>query len=114
MEPSVVWFVVAGMLFIGVALAGLAIARWPLTTAVLYLAVGVLLGPRVAGLLHVDVVADASALERVTELAVIVSLFTAGLKLRVPLLDPRWFIAVRLAVASMAITVALVATAVVA
>ena len=102
------------MLFIGVALAGSAIARWPLTTAVLYLAVGVLLGPRVAGLLHVDVVADASALERVTELAVIVSLFTAGLKLRVPLLDPRWFIAVRLAVASMAITVALVATAVVA
>ena len=79
----------------------------------LYLAVGVLLGPRVAGLLHLDVVTHASALERVTELAVIVSLFTAGLKLRVPVLDRRWLIAVRLAVASMAITVALVATAIV-
>ena len=39
------------------------------------------------------------------------SLFTAGLKLRVPFLDRRWLVAVRLAVASMAITVALVATA---
>jgi NhaP-type Na+/H+ or K+/H+ antiporter len=112
-EPYVVWFVVAGMLFIGMALAGSAISRWPLTTAMLYLAVGVLLGPRVSGLLRLDAIADAQALERVTELAVIVSLFTAGLKLRVPLLDPRWLIAVRLAVASMAVTVALVATAVV-
>ena len=61
-----------------------------------------------------DVVTHASALERVTELAVIVSLFTAGLKLRVPVLDRRWLIAVRLAVVSMTMTVALVATAVVA
>ena len=111
MEPHLVWFVVAGMLFISMALAGSAISRWPLTTAMLYLAVGVLLGPHVAGLLHLDVETHASALERVTELAVIVSLFTAGLKLRVPLLDRRWLVAVRLAVASMAITVALVATA---
>ena len=99
-EPHLVWFVVAGMLFISMALAGSAISRWPLTTAMLYLAVGVLLGPHVAGLLHLDVVTHASALERVTELAVIVSLFTAGLKLRVPVLDRRWLIAVRLAVAS--------------
>jgi len=73
----------------------------------------VLLGPRVSGLLHLNVVTHASALERVTALAVIVSLFTAGLKLRVPVLDRRWLIAVRLAVASMAITVALVAMAIV-
>jgi NhaP-type Na+/H+ or K+/H+ antiporter len=80
-ESHLVWFVVAGLLFLSMALAGSAISRWPLTTAMLYLAVGVLLGPHVAGLLHVDVVTHASAVERVTELAVIVSLFTAGLKL---------------------------------
>ncbi len=114
MEPSVVWFVVAGLLFIGMALAGSAVSRWPITTAMLYLAIGVLLGPQAAGLLRLDIVTHASVLERVTELAVIVSLFTAGLKLRVPLRDHRWLIAVRLAVASMAITVALVATAIVA
>ncbi|NOT25657.1 MAG: sodium:proton antiporter, partial [Acidobacteria bacterium] len=87
MEPSVVWFVVAGLLFIGMALAGSAVSRWPITTAMLYLAIGVVLGPRVAGLLRLDIVTHASVLERVTELAVIVSLFTAGLKLRVPLRD---------------------------
>lgn len=113
MEAHLVWFVVTGLLFIGMALSGSAISRWPVTTAMLYLAVGVLLGPHVAGLLHLDVGTDAGALERVSELAVIVSLFTAGLKLRIPVLDRRWLIAVRLAVASMAITVALVATAVV-
>src|SRR5687767_11021294 len=114
MEPHLIWFVLAGLLFISMALAGSAISRLPLTTAMLYLGVGVLLGPRVAGLLQLDVVTHASALERVTELAVIVSLFTAGLKLRVPVLDRRWLIAVRLAVVSMAVTVALVATAIVA
>ena len=114
MEQHLIWFVVAGVLFISMALAGSAISRLPLTTAILYLGLGVLLGPHVAGLLQLDVVADATALERVTELAVIVSLFTAGLKLRVPVFDRRWLIAVRLALASMAITVALVATAIVA
>ena len=109
----VVWFVVAGVLFISMALAGSAISRLPLTAAVLYLGVGVLLGPSVSGLLQLNVVTHAVALERVTEIAIIVSLFTAGLKLRVPIVDRRWLIAVRLALVSMAITVALVAAAIV-
>ena len=109
----IIWFVVAGLLFISMALAGSAVSRLPLTTAILYLVTGVLLGPHAAGLLQLDVVAHAPALERVTEIAVIVSLFTAGLKLRVPVLDARWLIAIRLAVISMGITVALIAAAVV-
>lgn len=109
----VIWFVVAGLLFVSMALAGSAVARLPLTTAILYLGTGVVLGPHAAGLLQLDVIAHAPALERVTEIAVIVSLFTAGLKLRVPVLDARWLIAIRLAVISMALTVALIATAVV-
>jgi NhaP-type Na+/H+ or K+/H+ antiporter len=112
-EPHLIWFIVAGLLFISMALAGSAISRLPLTTAMLYLGVGVLLGPYAAGLLRLDLITHASALERVTEIAVIVSLFTAGLKLRVPVLDRRWLIAVRLAVVSMAITVGLIATAIV-
>ena len=51
-EQHLIWFVVAGMLFISMALAGSAISRLPLTTAMLYLVVGVLLGPQVAGLLQ--------------------------------------------------------------
>ena len=110
---STIWFVVVGGLFVSMALAGSAIARLPLTTALLYLVVGALLGPQGAGLFDLDMVADAVTLERVTEIAVIISLFTAGLKLRVPIVDRRWLIAVRLAVISMAVTVVLVAAAVV-
>ena len=109
----VIWFVLAGALFISMALAGSAISRLPLTTAMLYLVVGVLLGPYGAGLIQLNVVTHAEALERVTEIAVIVSLFTAGLKLRSPVLDRRWLLAVRLALVSMALTVGLVATAIV-
>ncbi|HEX6164476.1 MAG TPA: cation:proton antiporter, partial [Vicinamibacterales bacterium] len=86
----------------------------PLTTAMLYLGVGVILGPHATGLLSLDIVTHAEALERVSELAVIVSLFTAGLKLRVPVLNRQWVPAVRLAVISMTLTVALVAAAIVA
>jgi len=109
-EWHVIWFVVAGVLFISMALGGSAISRLPLTTAMLYLGVGVLLGPYASGLLSLDVFANAWGLERVTEIAVIVSLFTAGLKLRVPVLDRRWLLALRLAIVSMVVTVALVAT----
>ena len=67
-----------------------------------------------AGLLKVSPTAHAGLLERLSEIAVIVSLFTAGLKLRAPLSNPRWWLALRLAALSMVITVVLVATAVVA
>src|ERR671914_1673776 len=48
-------------------------------------------------------------LERLTEFAVIVSLFTAGLKLRLPLSEKRWRLPLRLASVSMALTVGLIA-----
>jgi NhaP-type Na+/H+ or K+/H+ antiporter len=52
---------------------------------------------------------EAAIVERITEVAVIVSLFTAGLKLRVPLRDPLWRLPVVLASWSMALTVGLIA-----
>ena len=113
MDQGFIWYVVVGVLFISMALASSSIARLPLTTAILYLGSGVLLGPFGSGLLRLDFVTHAPGLERVAEIAVIVSLFTAGLKLRVSLWDRRWLIALRLAVLSMAVTVALVAAAVV-
>jgi NhaP-type Na+/H+ or K+/H+ antiporter len=105
------WYVVAGCLLVTMALAGTLVKRLPLTTSLLYLLAGVALGPWGAGLVRVDPVRAAALLERVTELAVIVSLFTAGLKLRLPLADPRWWIPVRLATLSMVVTVGLVAAA---
>ena len=105
------WFLLIGVLLIGMALAGTLVKRLPLTTSLLYLGIGVILGPHVSGLLRVDPVADSAIVERLAEVAVIVSLFTAGLKLRVPASDRRWLIPVRLATTSMALTVAMVAAA---
>lgn len=48
-------------------------------------------------------------LERVTELAVLISLFAVGLKLGLPLSDKGWRLPVRLAIVSITITVALIA-----
>jgi NhaP-type Na+/H+ or K+/H+ antiporter len=75
----------------------------------LYLAAGVVLGPFGVGFITLDAIEDAPFLERATEIAVIVSLFTAGLKLRTAWTDPRWWLPIRLATLSMAITVGLVA-----
>jgi NhaP-type Na+/H+ or K+/H+ antiporter len=100
------WFIVAGALLIGMALAGSALKRAPLSASMFYLAAGAALGPWGVGLLHLDVVEDASILERLTEIGVIVSLFTAGLKMRLPVFDRRWRAPLLLAALAMVLTVA--------
>jgi NhaP-type Na+/H+ or K+/H+ antiporter len=102
---ATIWFVIVGALLVGVALAGSVLKRLPLTASMFYLAAGAALGPWGAGLLHVDTVEDAAVLERLTEIAVIVSLFTAGLKLRLPRSDPRWRGAILLASVAMVLTI---------
>ena len=107
--PFSLWFVVAGAVLTLMALASTVVARLPLSSAQLYLLVGVAIGPLGIGLLDVDPFEEAESLERITEVAVILSLFAAGLKLRTPLTDGRWKLPLRLAVVSMALTVGLVA-----
>ncbi len=99
------WFVIAGALLISVALTGSVLKRLPLTAAIYYLGVGALLGPWGANVLRLTALDNAVALERLTEAAVIVSLFTAGLKLRLPFSDGRWRRPVVLATVAMALTI---------
>jgi sodium/hydrogen antiporter len=108
---AALWFTVAGVLLVGVALAISTIQRLPLTTALIYLCIGWLLGPEVFGLLALDALNHGALLERLTEIVVIVSLFSVGLKLRVPIRDPRWRTAFILAFGSMTLTVGLVTIA---
>ena len=106
---AILWFLLVGVLLVLLALSGSFLKRIPLSTGVLYLLVGVGVGPLGLNLFYVDPVEQAALLERITEVAVIVSLFAAGLKLRSPLTDYRWIIPFRLASLSMAITVTLIA-----
>jgi NhaP-type Na+/H+ or K+/H+ antiporter len=105
------WYLIVGAVFALMALARSHLQRLPLSTSLLYLLVGIGIGPAGLGLLRLDPVADAALLERLTEVAVIISLFTSGLKLRAALRDPIWRIPLRLAFLSMLITVALIALA---
>ena len=100
------WFVISGALLSGFALAGTELKRLPVTPSMFYLAAGAWLGPWGGALLHVDALDDTAMLERRTEIAVIISLFTAGLKLRLPLGDRRWRVAVLLAGVAMVLTIA--------
>lgn len=101
-----IWFVIAGVLLIGVALTGTVLKRLPLTSSMFYLAIGAALGPWGANLLRIDALRPVTVLEPLTEMAVLISLFTAGLKLRLSLTDRRWRPALLLAGLAMTLTIA--------
>ncbi len=106
MTPAgpVAWYLLIGAMLIGMALIGSRVERLPLSTAILSMSLGVLAGPAGNGLLHVDLVRDADTLRTLCEAVLLISLFSAGLKLRVPLADARWRLALRLAGPAMLLT----------
>jgi NhaP-type Na+/H+ or K+/H+ antiporter len=105
------WVLIVGSLLVFMGLSGSALKHLPLSTAMFYLPVGLAIGPLWLGLAHFDPIADAKLLEHLSELVVVVSLFSVGLKLSVELDDRRWLLPLRLAVGSMVITVGLIALA---
>lgn len=107
MSEEALWFLLVGVLLMVVALARGPIARLPLTGAMIYLAVGVVVGPGVLGLVHTDLADNASTLAVLAEAGLVISLFSVGMHLRVRLRDPLWRLPLRLGVIAMAISVAL-------
>jgi NhaP-type Na+/H+ or K+/H+ antiporter len=105
------WSVLIGLLLIVLALAGTVLARLPLSTAMLYLAVGVGVSPLGLGWIRAGPLSHTVLLERLTEVVVLVSLFSAGLKLSHGLGDRRWLEPLRLATTSMVVTIACIAAA---
>lgn len=103
------WFLVAGLVLTMLALSTTLMTRLPIPTALPYLLVGVAIGPLGLGLLDILPIQHASVLERLSEVAVSLSLFAAGLKLRTRLDHPVWWLPVRLAFISMTLTVAMLA-----
>lgn len=106
-----VWCLIVGLVLLAMALAGSLLKRLPMSTSMLYLAAGFGLGPVGLGLLEADPFAQSRLFERLAEIAVLVSLFVAGLKLSVPLRSARWFLPLRLAIVSMLLTIVLITLA---
>jgi sodium/hydrogen antiporter len=103
------WSLLMGALLITMVLAGTVLPRMLLSSAMIYLVVGYALGPNGLELLALNPIRNADILETVAEAAVLISLFTVGLKTgSVPLRDRRWLLPLRLAFVSMFITVALI------
>lgn len=103
------WFVLIGVLLIMMGLRSPYLQRLRLTPATVYLAVGVILGPTVFGLFHFNPLKQAHLLEVLAEIAVLLSLFIAGMKMPVPVRWREWHVPVRLAFLSMTISVVLTA-----
>ena len=101
-------YLLVGVLLVAVAVLASFVKRLPLSETMIYLAAGTFLGPLGLGLFSIDALAHAGLIERLAEIAVIVSLFTTGLKLRVPLRDRQWWIPFGLASGSMVLTVGMV------
>jgi sodium/hydrogen antiporter len=94
MDTYILSLLVIGLLLLGVTLGSGWIERLPLSYALIYLVVGVLLGSYGLGLIKIRPETD--FLERLTEFVVIVSVFGCGLKINRPLRLWAWQSTIRL------------------
>ncbi len=104
-----IWALIIGAILITMALLGTLLKRLPLSPGVVYLAIGYALGPAGWALMAPDPLLYSADLEKMAEVALLISLFAVGLKLGVPLRDKRWYLPLRLAFPSMVLTVMFVA-----
>ena len=104
-------FLIAGGIFVVMGIASSMFERLPCSTAMFYLAAGFVLGPAGVGLLALSLPHDAALLRILTQIALLVSLFAIGLRLRVPVLDAMWSLPLRLGFLAMIVTVPLLTLA---
>ena len=102
------WFLLVGGLLLVMGLTTTLLKRSVVTTAIIYLVVGLLVGPSGLNLFHFNPLKQSALLEVLTEVAVLVSLFSAGIKMPAPFSVPRWRAPILLATVSMTLTVAMV------
>ncbi len=98
---------VIGLLLLTVTLGSGWISRLPLSFALIYLVVGIVLGPYAFGLINLRAAGtfNAEVLERITELVVIISVFSCGLKIVRPVGLRTWNITIRLIALLMPISI---------
>lgn len=102
------WFLLVGGLLLARGLTASLFKSLPVTPAIVYLAVGLLVGPTVLNLFHFNPLKESALLEVLTEVVVLISLFSAGVKMPVPLSLARWRTPILLASVSMVLSVGMV------
>lgn len=101
------WFLIVGAVLVFMGLAATTLRRLPVSAAMFYLAIGYVLGLPGVALLHLDMVADAHLLRTITEVALLVSLFAIGLRLRLGVFETLWTLPLRLGFVAMLATIPL-------
>lgn len=99
------WFLLIGVVLVGMAFAGRAMQPLPLSPAIVYLAVGYLIGSAPFGLLLIEPLQHMAVIEVLAEVAVLVTLFSVGLRLQVSLRYSAWRVSLRLATVGMVLTI---------
>jgi sodium/hydrogen antiporter len=84
-EPVTAWSLVIGFVFLLAALGRGPMRQWPVSMPAIYLLTGALIGPWGTGLLNIQLMSQVKIIETITEVAVLISLLSAGLQLK-----PRW------------------------
>jgi sodium/hydrogen antiporter len=107
------WFLLVGSLLLVMGLTVTVLKRSPITAAIVYLLVGLLVGPSGLQWFHFNPLKQSALFEVLTEVVVLISLFSAGVKMPVPFRLAQWRTPIVLATLSMSITVGLIAVAVV-
>jgi NhaP-type Na+/H+ or K+/H+ antiporter len=101
----IAWVAVFGVVLLTLALTS-SYLRWlPVTTSAVCLLLGMAIGPAGFGWLTLATQDVSGWMEHLTEVALLFSLFVCGLKLRLPLKDRNWRIAICLAGPVMVLTI---------
>ncbi len=81
------------------------VRRIPLSTSVLYILAGYIAGPTQLNIIRIDLFHDVYPIRLAAEIALLISLFSAGLKLRLRFFDIRWKTPLILALPAMILTI---------
>lgn len=103
------WTMLTSAVLLLMALASSFVRDLPISTSMVYLLIGIVLGPVGFDVVSLDVTEHAGIVERVAEAAVVIALFIGGLKLRLGWRDPAWRAAVMLAGPIMIVCIAALA-----
>lgn len=106
-DNYIIELLIIGLLLLVVTLGSGWIARLPLSFSLIYLLVGIFLGPYGIALIQLrqEEVFNANLLERLTEFVVIISVFSCGIKIINPLRLRVWNITARLIIFLMPISI---------
>ncbi len=106
MHDNSFWYLTIGIVLGLMSVISNKIEKLPISSSIIYFIIGIFLGPWGLGKVDISFRDNTRLLEVVAEIAVLISVFAAGLKLKIPTETKKWFLALQLATVSMIFMIA--------